>query len=66
MSNKNIVKIIMGRAMKMKDEIAFLGHRTEDGRVQPLLAHLQGVSELAGKFADAFGECTIEKRFCRF
>ena len=53
--NKNIMAIIMGRAMKMNNEIAFWGHRTEEGRVQPLVEQLRGVSELAGKFADAFG-----------
>ncbi len=40
----------------MHTEIAFWGHRTEDGRVQPLVEHLQGVGMLAGEFADAFGE----------
>lgn len=40
----------------MADEFAFWGHRADDGRVQPLIEHLRGVSDLAGEFADAFGE----------
>lgn len=46
----------MGRALKMNDKIAFWGHRADDGRVQPLIEHLWGVSDLTGRFADAFGE----------
>ncbi len=61
LSNRNIGKIIMGRALKMNDIIAFLGHRADDGRVQPLIEHLRGVSELAGHFADAFGEGRMGK-----
>ena len=35
----------------------YLGHRNPDtGKEQTLLDHLQGVSEKAGEFADAFGE----------
>lgn len=45
----------------MKDEFAFWGHRTEDGRVQPLLEHLQNVGKLAEEFADAFGEGEMGK-----
>lgn len=45
----------------MNTEIAFLGHRTEEGRVQPLVEHLQGVGMLAGEFADAFGEGEMGK-----
>lgn len=45
----------------MNTEIAFLGHRTKEGRVQPLVEHLQGVGMLAGEFADAFGEGEMGK-----
>ena len=45
---------------KMKT-IEFWGHRAENGRVQLLLEHLQGVSNLAGEFADAFGEKEMGK-----
>lgn len=45
----------------MNNEIAFWGHRTEDGRVQPLVEHLRGVGKLAGEFADSFGEGEMGK-----
>ncbi len=52
---------IMGEAKKMNNEIEFWGHRTEDGRVQPLVEHLSGVGKLAGEFADSFGEGEMGK-----
>ncbi|SEH33791.1 CRISPR-associated helicase/endonuclease Cas3 [Selenomonas sp. KH1T6] len=37
--------------------MAYLAHKNqEDGREQLLIAHLRGVSERAGEFAEAFGE----------
>ena len=45
----------------MANEIAFWGHRAEDGRVQPLLEHLQNVSKMAGEFASVFGEGEMGK-----
>lgn len=38
--------------MKME----YIGHKTEDGREQPLIDHLKNVSQLAGQFAAVFGE----------
>lgn len=49
------------RGENMKTAIAFWGHRADDGRVQPLIEHLRGVSDLAGRFADAFGEGEMGK-----
>lgn len=49
------------RGGNMEIDIAFWGHRTDDGRVQPLIEHLRGVSELAGQFAGAFGEGEMGK-----
>lgn len=33
----------------------YIGHKSEDGRTQPLLAHLENVAQLCGAYAQAFG-----------
>ena len=33
----------------------YIGHKREDGTLQPLGAHLTGVAQCAGRFAEAFG-----------
>lgn len=33
----------------------YIGHKREDGTIQPLRAHLTGVAQRAGAFAEAFG-----------
>lgn len=33
----------------------YIGHKREDGKIQPLAEHLMGVGEMAAKFADSFG-----------
>lgn len=46
-----------------ENEIVFWGHRAEDGRVQPLIEHLRGVSKLTGQFAAAFVEGEMGQNF---
>ena len=33
----------------------FVGHKSEDGRLQPLLNHLENTAALTERFADEFG-----------
>lgn len=52
--------------MIVNDSISFWGHCSDDGRVQPLLEHLDGVALLAEKFADTFGDSEMGKLIGRY
>ena len=41
-------------AQLKEDGVLYIAHKSSDGRVQPLKAHLMGVGSLAGTYAEAF------------
>lgn len=47
--------------MVVNENISFWGHCSEDGRVQTLQEHLEGVAVLAERFSDAFGDGEMGK-----